>query len=113
MNMSKKSIYRIVFQSQGSVYELYAREVSQGAMFAFVEVGDITFGERSKLVLDPSDEKLKAEFSGVTRTYIPLHSVVRIDQVEKEGRAKIRPSGDSEGGNISHFPMPMKPPVVE
>ena len=111
--MAKKSIYRIIFHSQGNVYELYAREVVQGAMYAFVEIGDIIFGERSKLVLDPSDEKLKAEFSGVRRTYIPLHAIVRIDQVEKEGRAKILPGGDSETGNIAPFPVPMKPPVAE
>ena len=109
----KKSIYRIIFHGQGSIYELYAREVTQGAMFAFVEIGDIIFGERSKLVLDPSDEKLKAEFSGVKRTYIPLHAIVRIDQVEKEGRAKIRPGGDAERGNVATFPMPMKSPTAE
>ena len=73
--MAQKSIFRVVFHSQGNVYELYAREVSQGAMYAFVEVGDIIFGERSKLVVDPSEEKLKSEFSEVKRTYIPLHAV--------------------------------------
>ncbi|HIF79189.1 MAG TPA: DUF1820 family protein, partial [Gammaproteobacteria bacterium] len=36
--MAQKSIFRVVFHSQGNVYELYAREVSQGAMYAFVEV---------------------------------------------------------------------------
>ena len=111
--MAKKSIYRIIFHGQGNIYELYAREVTQGAMYAFVEIGDIIFGERSKLVLDPSDEKLKAEFSGVSRTYIPLHAVVRIDQVEKEGRAKILSGGEAETGNIASFPMPMKPPAIE
>ncbi len=52
-------------------------------MYAFVEVADIMFGERSQLVVDPSDEKLKSEFAGVKRTYIPLHAVVRIDEVGK------------------------------
>ncbi|HIA76955.1 MAG TPA: DUF1820 family protein, partial [Gammaproteobacteria bacterium] len=28
--MAQKSIFRVVFHSQGNVYELYAREVSQG-----------------------------------------------------------------------------------
>ena len=107
--MAEKSIFRVVFHSQGNVYELYAREVSQGAMYAFVEVGDIIFGERSKLVVDPSEEKLKSEFSEVKRTYIPLHAVVRIDEVEKEGRAKILPGGE-EKGNVAAFPMPLKPP---
>ena len=47
-------------------------------MFAFVEIADIIFGERSKLVVDPSEEQLKSQFSGVKRTYIPLHSVVAL-----------------------------------
>ena len=111
--MAQKSIFRVVFHSQGNVYELYAREVSQGAMYAFVEVGDIIFGERSKLVVDPSEEKLKSEFSEVKRTYIPLHAVIRIDEVEKEGKAKITPTDDEKIGNISPFPMPLKPPAVD
>jgi hypothetical protein len=36
---------------------------------------------------------------------------VRIDEVEKEGQAKIVPAGESKGGNIASFPMPIKPPV--
>ena len=111
--MAEKSIFRVVFHSQGNVYELYAREVSQGAMYAFVEVGDIIFGERSKLVVDPSEEKLKSEFSEVKRTYIPLHAVIRIDEVEKEGKAKITPTDGEKIGNIAPFPMPLKPPAVE
>ena len=111
--MAQKSIFRVVFHSQGNVYELYAREVSQGAMYAFVEVGDIIFGERSKLVVDPSEEKLKSEFSEVKRTYIPLHAVIRIDEVEKEGKAKITPTDSEKIGNISPFPMPLKPPAID
>ena len=111
--MASKNIFRIIFHNQGSIYEVYAHEVSQGGMYAFVEVGDITFGERSKVVVDPSDEKLKSEFAGVKRTYIPLHAIVRIDEVEKEGQAKIHPGGESKGGNVAPFPMPMKPPAAD
>ncbi len=105
----KKPTYRIIFHNQGNVYELYAHEVNQGAMFAFVEIADIIFGERSKVVLDPSEEQLKSQFSGVKRTFIPLHSVVRIDEVEKEGKNKILATGQ-EKGNITPFPIPMTPP---
>jgi len=107
--MAKKSIFRVVFHSQGNVYELYAREVSQGAMYAFVEVGDIIFGERSKLVVDPSEEKLKSEFSEVKRTYIPLHAIIRIDEVEKEGAGKITELS-SKGDNVTQFPGPIYTP---
>ena len=90
--MASKSIFRVIFHNQGNIYEVYAHEVSQGAMYAFVEVGEIMFGERSKVVVDPSDEKLKSEFAGVKRTYIPLQAIVRIDEVEKEGRDALRTS---------------------
>jgi len=103
-----KHIYRVVFQSQGNIYELHAREVSQGSMFAFVEISDIIFGERSQLVVDPSDEKLKAEFAGVKRTYIPMHAILRIDEVEKEGMNKIT-AASGEKSKITPFPMPIPP----
>ncbi|MBL6917404.1 DUF1820 family protein [Arenicellales bacterium IMCC58067] len=111
--MASKSIFRVIFHNQGNIYEVYAHEVSQGAMYAFVEVGEIMFGERSKVVVDPSDEKLKSEFAGVKRTYIPLQAIVRIDEVEKEGQAKIMPAGDTKNGNVSAFPMPIKPPLTD
>jgi len=103
----KKNIYKIQFHNQGQLYELYAREVTQSNMYAFVEVADIIFGEKTKLVVDPSEERLKAEFGQVTRTFIPLHAIVRIDQVEKEGINKIiEGGGDKTGSNVSSFPMP-------
>ncbi len=107
--MAHKSIYRVIFHNQGKVYELYAREVSQNELYAFVEVGDIIFGERSKLVVDPSEEQLKSEFSGVKRTYLPLHAVVRIDEVDKEGTNKII-AAVGEKGKVTPFPMPISPP---
>ena len=104
----QKNIYKIQFHCRGQLYELYAREVTQSSMYAFIEVADIIFGEKSKLVVDPSEERLKTEFSQVNRTYIPLHSVVRIDEVEKEGSNKIIEKSASDGGdsNITPFPMP-------
>ncbi len=107
--MSTKHVYKIIFHNQGNLYELYARHVSQGALYAFVEVEDLIFGERSAVLVNPSEERLKAEFSGVKRTFIPLHAVVRIDEVEKEGPNKIVASAD-EKGKITPFPMPMYPP---
>ncbi len=105
--MSSKRIYKVIFNNQGSIYEIYAREVSQGSMYAFIEVSEIIFGERSKLVLDPAEEKLKTEFSGVEKTFIPMHAVIRIDQVDKEGLSKVT---DSKGKNtVTPFPLPYPP----
>lgn len=105
-----RRVYRIIFQNRGNTYELYARKVSQGSLFAFVEVEEILFGERGTLLVDPSEEKLKSEFSGVTRTYIPLQAVVRIDEVEKEGVSKIVPPAAGTPDNVTPFPLPPGPP---
>ncbi len=98
-------IYKVIFQNQGKVYEVYARQIFQSDMWGFIEIEEFVFGERSQILVDPSQEKLKNEFGGVKRSYIPMHSVIRIDEVEKEGTAKISDSGGSET-NISAFPMP-------
>lgn len=89
MSKQKKSVYRIFFSSQGKGYEIYARKVGQGEMYGFVEIEDIVFGEKSSIVVDPNEDALKNEFANVKRLLIPYHSVSRIDEVEKEGQAKI------------------------
>ncbi len=106
--MKPKPVYKVLFQNQGALYELYARKVSQGALFAFIEVEDILFGSRGGILVDPSEEKLKSEFAGVKRTYIPLHAVVRVDEVEKEGVNKVVALASSSG-NVTPFPIPQGP----
>ncbi|HEY5764962.1 MAG TPA: DUF1820 family protein [Candidatus Deferrimicrobiaceae bacterium] len=102
-----RRVYRVIFQNQGNVYELYARKVTQGELYPFVEVEEILFGERGGVLVDPSEERLKSEFAGVHRTFLPLQSVVRIDEVEKEGVNKILPA--SSAGNVAPFPVPAPP----
>ncbi len=108
--MAKKRIYRVVFHAQGKIYELYARSVSHGEMYGFVEIGDIIFGERTAILVDPSEEKLKGEFAGVKRTFVPIHAVIRIDEVEKEGTAKIVAAGEGAASNVAPFPVPVYTP---
>jgi hypothetical protein len=103
---SKKHLFRVQFISNGERYELYVREVSQGNMFGFVEIGDFVWDTHTTLVLDPSHEKLKSEFADVTSTYIPMHSVLRIDEVKKQGTAKISALSDK----VMAFPSPIYTP---
>ncbi|MBP1687906.1 MAG: hypothetical protein H6Q33_4049 [Deltaproteobacteria bacterium] len=107
---SKKRIYKVVFANQGKVYEVYAKSVSQGTLFGFVEVEGLLFGEKTTVVVDPSEEALQREFSGVERTYIPLHAVIRIDEVEKRGCSKIHPVADG-GGKVTPLPTTIYTPV--
>lgn len=102
--MSAKTVYRVSFLQQGKVYEVYAENVSHGGLVGFVEVDSLLFGERSQVVLDPSEERLKTEFKGVQRFHLPLHWVLRVDEVEKRGTARIR---DAESGDASVSPFPV------
>lgn len=106
--MAETSIYRIVYFAQGQIYEIYARQVTQGHLFGFIEVEELLFGERTQVVIDPSEERLKSEFEGVRRTYLPMHAVLRIDEVEKQGPAKITPAAKG-AGTVAPFPVQMHP----
>ena len=105
--MPKKTIYRITFSNQDAVYEIYAHKVSESEMFGFLEVEEFVFGENTSLVVDPAEERLKMEFESIKRTFIPMHSVFRIDEVSKQGVGKVRDkSGDMN--KVSLFPVPDK-----
>ena len=105
--MAKTPIFRVIFQNQGEVFEIYARQIFQSELWGFIEVEEFVFGERSQLLVDPGEEKLKAAFDGVKRSYIPLNTIMRIDEVEKEGASKI---SKATGDNVRPFPsMPHLP----
>ncbi|MCH9829469.1 MAG: DUF1820 family protein [Pseudomonadota bacterium] len=102
--MTKQRLYRVSFVQQGQVYELYARQISHGGLLGFVEVEQIVFGEKSSVVVDPTEERLKSEFENVERFYVPVHQIVRIDEVKSQGAARIKPvAGDSS--KVTPFPM--------
>ena len=58
-------------------------------------------------MVDPSEERIKSEFENVKRTYLPMHSIIRIDEVEKQGTSKITKAE----GNVTQFPMPIYTPT--
>ena len=103
-----RRVYRVTFLSQGSVYEVFARQVSQGHLFGFLEIEELLFQERSQVVIDPSEDRLRHEFEGVKRFYVPIHSVVRVDEVEREGAPRIRAA--EEGAKVASFPMMIPAP---
>ncbi len=101
MTQSKKSTFRIQFHNNNQIYELYAHEVSQSQMAGFIEIGEIIFGEHSKLLIDPAEEKLKTEFGNVKHTYIPHFAVIRIDEVDRCGKNRIL---ENDGSSVTNFP---------
>ena len=97
---NSKEIYKITFLNKGKIYEIFVKQVYQSDLYGFIEIEEFLFDERSKVVVDPSEEKLKSEFTGVRRSFIPMQAIIRIDEVEKTGVAKI-----SSGDKITPFPV--------
>lgn len=104
---NEPALYRIQFMNNGKNYQLYVRELVSSNLFGFIEIADFVFDSQSTVLVDPSTEKLKTEFSGVSRSFIPLQAVIRIDAVTEKGSARISELGD----NVTHFPyLPGKKP---
>jgi hypothetical protein len=73
--MPASHIYKVMFVNQGKIYEVYARKVNHGSLFGFIEIEELVFGERSTVVLDPGEERIKSEF---------LHFVDSKDRVQAQ-----------------------------
>jgi hypothetical protein len=106
--MAERRLYKVAFLNQGQVYEIYAKKVNQGGLLGFVEVEGLVFGEKTRVVVDPTEERLQREFAGVRRCYLPMHSILRIDEVEKAGAGRITEAG--KGSNVASFPVPLFKP---
>lgn len=100
--MEESRLFKISYYNQDKVYELYAKQVYESDLYGFLTIEEIVFGSQSELVIDPSEEKLKAEFGSVKRSFIPMHSVIRIDEVKEQGMCKIKDTSNT--GNVSSFP---------
>jgi len=103
--MANYPVYKVIFQNGNQVFEVFAQQIYQSDMWGFIEVEEFLFGERSQILVDPGEEKLKTEFNGVKRSYIPLQSIIRIDEVDKEGAGKISESRAATDGNVASFPF--------
>ena len=108
--MAASHIFKVQFVREGKLWEVYAKKVTHGGLFGFIEVEEFVFGERSTVVVDPSEERIKNEFEGVKRTWLPMHAVLRIDEVKKSGVSKI---SAYEGANVTQFPIPVPTPVTD
>lgn len=98
-----KSVYKLVFFNHGKVYELYAEQVESSHLYGFVEARKLMFDQGSKLLVDPSEERIHREFSDTEALILPMQSVIRIERVSKRGECVIR---DRESGEkITALPL--------
>lgn len=89
-NKIQKRLYKILFFNKGTIYEIFAKNVMQSNIFGFLEIEDLVFGEKSNLLVDPNEDSIKKEFEHTKRLFIPIHSVIRVEEIDKEIQLKPR-----------------------
>ena len=102
-NSSKNTFFRVAFLNNGKVYELFCTGVNTSHLLGFVEFTGLQFEKKDSLVVDPTEEKMRDEFEGVEVLHLPMHSVLRVEQVLKKGQAVIRDR--KSGEKIMPFPI--------
>jgi hypothetical protein len=88
-----RTYYRVTFMNEAaSTHELFqicARNVSPSDLYGLVEISDFIFPD-SQIVYNPGEERIRREFGGVKRTWVPYHSIVRIDEVADTTVSEIK-----------------------
>ncbi|ADD68272.1 conserved hypothetical protein [Denitrovibrio acetiphilus DSM 12809] len=84
--MSKKLFKVIFIDEDKKIQTIHSSKLNPSSFLGLVEISDIVFLDQSELIIAPDDGNLKSKFKNVERSYIPLNSIIRIDEVaiEKE-----------------------------
>lgn len=99
-----QGMYKFSFLNQGKVYEIYCRKVSGSELsYGFVEASELVFENDRTVVIDPTEERLREEFADVEVLHVPMHSVIRIEEVRKRGPCVIRDS--KTGEKVTSLPV--------
>lgn len=89
---SEHPIYRIIFSHLEETQEIYAQYISEETLVGFIEADTLLEFNQSKMVINPKEVK---------RCYIPLHNIIRIDEVFWQNNVDIK-------DNIRHLPHAFK-----
>lgn len=80
--------YRVQFyDSKKEIMTFFAKRVNPSSFLGLIEVSEILFMD-SEIIINPDDEKVRKEFSGVSKTFLPLNTIVRIDEID-QNRGKV------------------------
>jgi hypothetical protein len=97
-------MFKVAFLNQVKVYELYCNKVSGSDLsYGFIELSDLVFEGEDSVVIDPTEERMREEFADVEVLHIPMHAVIRVEQVKKRGPCVIRDS--KSGEKVTPLPL--------
>lgn len=90
--VDRPPIYRIIFTQLEALQEIYAQYLSEETLMGFIEADTLLEFDPSQQIINPKE---------VRRCYIPLHNIVRIDEISVHNTNEVR-------DNISHLPHALR-----
>lgn len=83
MGEKNSTYFKVQFiDGKKELLTFYAKAVNPSSYIGLIEISDIMFMD-SDILINPEDEKIRKEFKGVKRTFLPLSSIIRIDEIEE------------------------------
>lgn len=80
--------YKVQFyDSKKEIMTFFAKKLNPSSFLGLIEVSEILFMD-SEIIINPDDEKVRKEFNGVSKTFLPLNTIVRIDEID-QNRGKV------------------------
>lgn len=79
----KEHFFRVMFTQRDQLCELYAKQLAESDMYGFIVIEELVLPPLLPSQKEAGETRQPNEFEDVIRTYLPVHSIVRIDEVEK------------------------------
>jgi hypothetical protein len=85
-----KTIYKVQFIDENKKNKtIYAHKVNPSSFLGLIEISGIAFLGTSDILINPDDEKIRKEFKDVERTFLPINTIIRIDEVILENETPV------------------------
>ena len=91
-----KNIFRVHFTWKEKQYELKARSLDMTHPY-FVSIMDLVLPEEGGVLINPADDEIRRNFSGVRQLMLPFQSVSLIEEFTEDPDAKpgsLLPKGE-------------------
>lgn len=85
-----KKLYKVQFiDEKKEVKIIHANHVNPSSFLGLIEISDIIFIDSSDILINPDDEKIRKEFKNVEKTFLPIGTILRIDEIILESETPI------------------------
>ena len=97
-------VYRVRYRELDKINTMYVRYISEESLVGFLEADELILGNDAEISNDELTDEFCAEFKGVQRVYLPLHVILRIDEIDLGLHQSTADAKNLAKGNVSRFP---------